>query len=211
MNLSQQHRALVEDIIKQNPMYLGHEYLLDKFCAEVYKKSYLLLDSVSNVESLKNYLAKVAQTSISNVIKTSAPPERPVPIQTITDEINYQKNIIEPLPVKKPLKETQNSAPKISTASDISDDCPDKIYASLIDPAEFFPYKPTDRVVSEKIIKVLTKIDSKNPDKKYLEIFKMRYMQNFRQSVIARNLRLSQADLSKRYCQMVKLIKEELA
>ena len=62
-------RELIEEIIKQHPDYIGHENLIDQFCAEIYKKSYLLLDSVSNIESLKNYLTKVADTSIANVLK----------------------------------------------------------------------------------------------------------------------------------------------
>ena len=52
-------------------MYKGNEHLLEKFCSEVYKKSYLLLDSVSNMDSLKNYLSRVVETSIHSVIKSN--------------------------------------------------------------------------------------------------------------------------------------------
>ena len=42
LNLTPEKRALIEAIIKENPAYQGNERLMEKFCAEIYKKSYLL-------------------------------------------------------------------------------------------------------------------------------------------------------------------------
>uniref|UniRef100_UPI0024BA2AE3 hypothetical protein n=1 Tax=Turicimonas muris TaxID=1796652 RepID=UPI0024BA2AE3 len=46
-----------------------------------YKKSYILLDSVSNVDNLKTYLEKVADTSISSILRQNgrdvAPKQKP--------------------------------------------------------------------------------------------------------------------------------------
>ena len=69
--MNKQQKVLIESIIKQNPKYIGNENLLEQFCAEVYKKSYLLLDSVSNMDSLKNYLTKVVDTSINSIVKSN--------------------------------------------------------------------------------------------------------------------------------------------
>ncbi len=64
LDLANNHRRLIEETIRSNGKYYGNEDLLEAFCSDVYKKSYILLDSVSNVDNLKTYLEKVADTSI---------------------------------------------------------------------------------------------------------------------------------------------------
>jgi hypothetical protein len=59
---------LIERVVRESDKFQGREDLLETFCAEIYKKSYLLLGTVSNIENLKNYLNKVADSSITNVL-----------------------------------------------------------------------------------------------------------------------------------------------
>ena len=70
LDLADSHRKLIEETVRTNDRYYGNEDLLEAFCSDVYKKSYILLDSVSNVDNLKTYLEKVADTSISSIFKT---------------------------------------------------------------------------------------------------------------------------------------------
>ena len=79
MDLAGNHRKLIEETISANDRYFGNEDLLEAFCSDVYKKSYLLLDSVSNVENLKTYLAKVVDTSISNILRQNGRDDTPKP------------------------------------------------------------------------------------------------------------------------------------
>ena len=202
--MDSKQRELIESIIKQHPDYIGHENLMEQFCAEVYKKSYLLLDSVSNIESLKNYLTKVADTSIANVLKNFHSNNT---IQTLS----HKKAIeIEPIQIKKvvePKEITDNRSIRVQKSPQQGEQ--DR-YSNLIDPEEFISEKYTNPEIAKSILDVIDKLDLGNPSKKYLEIFTMRYVQNLRQSVIARKLKISQADLSKRFCEMVKLIKQQL-
>mgnify|MGYP005758742909 CR=1 FL=1 len=212
------HRELIENIIKQNPAYKGNEHLMEQFCAEVYKKSYLLLDSVSNVESLKNYLKKVADTSVLNVIKSSAAKNIREKINSInTQDFDFD---IQNANSHKQLEDIRNenstnrhetlpqySEPQENTEKKISIKNP---YEGLIDPREFFPERPTGRLLAKNIIEALLRINTKEPAKKFLEIFIMKYVDNLNQTMIARNLKLTRADLSKRYCEMVKLIRQEI-
>lgn len=202
--MDSKQRELIENIIKQHPDYRGHEDLMEQFCAEVYKKSYLLLDSVSNIESLKNYLTKVADTSIANVLKNIKSDNS---IQTLNSKKTLE---IEPIQLKKIDEPKEiNTNPVVSLQKNTQQSERD-IYSNLIDPEEFVSEKYTNPELAKSILDIIDKLDLGNPSKKYLEIFTMRYVQNLRQSVIARKLKISQADLSKRFCEMVKLVKQQL-
>ncbi len=202
--MDSKQRELIENIIKQHPDYRGHEDLMEQFCAEVYKKSYLLLDSVSNIESLKNYLTKVADTSIANVLKNIKSDNS---IQTLNSKKILE---IEPIQLKKIDEPKEiNTNPVVSLQKNTQQSERD-IYSNLIDPEEFVSEKYTNPELAKSILDIIDKLDLGNPSKKYLEIFTMRYVQNLRQSVIARKLKISQADLSKRFCEMVKLVKQQL-
>lgn len=202
--MDSKQRELIENIIKQHPDYRGHEDLMEQFCAEVYKKSYLLLDSVSNIESLKNYLTKVADTSIANVLKN-------IKYDNSIQTLNSKKTLeIEPIQLKKIDEPKEiNTNPVVSLQKNTQQSERD-IYSNLIDPEEFVSEKYTNPELAKSILDIIDKLDLGNPSKKYLEIFTMRYVQNLRQSVIARKLKISQADLSKRFCEMVKLVKQQL-
>lgn len=205
-------RELIEEIIKQHPDYIGHENLIDQFCAEIYKKSYLLLDSVSNIESLKNYLTKVADTSIANVLKNLPKEENDAlskinklpDIPDITVETKVLQHVVQKQP--EPIQ-MHNSMPNVEKRQEAVNKDP---YSGLIDPEEFFNEKQTNPLVAKNIIDVIDMLDLGNPDKKYLEIFTMRYVQNMHQGDIAKKLKISQADLSMRFCDLVKLIKQHL-
>lgn len=209
-----EQRELIENIIKQHPLYQGHENLMERFCAEVYKKSYLLLDSVSNIDSLKNYLVKVADTSITSVVAS-------LPQADVTDIIPLKRGAAADFGMPRPdnsLKEIKKSISNDSIVSlhrqqnttPASQPQIQDVYASLIDPDEFFSDKNTNPALAENILEIIDTLDLGNPGKKYGEIFAMRYVQNLHQSVIARRLKLSQADLSKRFCELVKLVKQQL-
>ena len=71
MELLKEHRALIKKLVKANPKYSGNEDLLDDFCSETYQKSYLILQSVEDMESLQAYMKKVVSSAIIDVLKNS--------------------------------------------------------------------------------------------------------------------------------------------
>ena len=209
------HRELIENIIKQNPNFIGHEHLMDKFCSEVYKKSYLLLDAVSNIESLRNYLNKVADTSIVNIIKSNGGTLNHIGSaqveQTKSNEQNAQEQSSEDISQDDILA----CDDELSATFSDDDKKVEKIeinnpYEGLIDPLEFFPERTPSPVLAKNIAEALYRLDSKEPAKKYLDIFKMRYIDKCEQSLIAKRLKLSKSDLSKRFCEMVKYIRQQI-
>ena len=205
--MNKEQRDLIESVIRQHPLYKGHEGLMELFSAEIYKKSYLLLNSVSNIASLKNYLIKVADTAIANVIKESA--DIKLPYVSISDnkkqpvERSIQEQKLPQLPEKK--SSLIVSLHKNSKIEDVED-----AYMGLIDPDEFFPEKHTSDTVAKNIIHIIERLDAAYPNEKYADIFNLRYIQKMHQSAIARKLKISQADLSKKFYELVRLIKQQL-
>ena len=212
--LNQEQRELIESIIVKNPAYRGNEHLMEQFCAEVYKKSYLLLDSVSNIDSLRNYLTKVVDTSVSAIVKNaSVVPVYDKKLQKNEQDIAKYVDINPQNAFSSIKSDGKDKLENIKKQEPIVSNNKFKLknpYEGLIDPLELVAEKPPSLKLSVNIIEVVKKIHAKDPNKKYMNIFTMRYVQNLNQSVIAQNLKLSQADLSRRFCEMVKLVREQI-
>ena len=71
MEIVKEHTALIEKLVKSSPKYKGNEDLLEDFCFETYQKSYLILQSVEDVNSLEAYLKKVVSSAIMDVLKNN--------------------------------------------------------------------------------------------------------------------------------------------
>ena len=210
--LNTRQREIIEEVIKQNPMYKGNEHLLEKFCSEVYKKSYLLLDSVSNMDSLKNYLSRVVETSIHSVIKSNFEHNiNDKSFTSINDIVGDVRREYENISIKN-----QPKSPAFKTKSAFLNKNNSVIvdlvnpYDGLIDPLEMVPEKSINPILAKRIVEAVRKIDANDPTKRFFDIFKMKYIQKLHQSVISRNLKLSQTDLSKKFCEMVLLVRKEI-
>ena len=231
MDLAGNHRKLIEETIRANDRYFGNEDLLEAFCSDVYKKSYLLLDSVSNVENLKTYLAKVVDTSISNILRQNGRDDTPKPrpekdkVQIdILDDANIKERIIREKNLSEAdidraaalsrqnrvqnLKDehiisikSENSAPR-SLSGDI--------FADVNDPRIDFPEGEIKESVINKILSIVYDLHTKYPEKGYFQIFYLRHARLKKQANIANELKITQGELSKRYFELIKLVKEQL-
>ncbi len=232
LDLANNHRRLIEETIRQNSRYYGNEDLLEAFCSDVYKKSYILLDSVSNVDNLKTYLEKVADTSISSILKQNGrddtPKQRP-------DKDEIQMDILDDAKVKdkiinetnltrtdlerarliqsntariEPLKEEKIISLKSDNQgiSGLSRD----IFADIEDPKSAYPDAEIKENIVKRIIGIVYEMHLKFPDKNYFEIFYSRHARLKKQANIANELKITQGELSKRYFELIKLIKENL-
>lgn len=232
LDLANNHRRLIEETIRQNSRYYGNEDLLEAFCSDVYKKSYILLDSVSNVDNLKTYLEKVADTSISSILKQNGrddtPKQRP-------DKDEIQMDILDDAKVKdkiinetnltrtdlerarliqsntariEPLKEEKIISLKSDNQgiSGLSRD----IFADIEDPKSAYPDAEIKENIVKRIIGIVYEMHLKFPDKNYFEIFYSRHARLKKQANIANELKITQGELSKRYFELIKLIKEQL-
>jgi len=78
----------------------------------------------------------------------------------------------------------------------------------LIDPLDFCPQKRVSERTAQKLIQIVKSIDSKFPKKRYYEMFNLRYMKKMNQMDMAREMKISQVELSKRFVELIKLTRE---
>lgn len=232
LDLAANHRKLIEDIIRSNPRYWGNEDLLEAFCSDVYKKSYLLLDSVSNIDNLKTYLEKVVDTSIASILKQNgrddSPKQKPAKSDVridILDNTNIKKQIIEETNISETELERATELYKrrenrirplrddkiISLKDDSNDDIKvlkGDIYGDIEDPKLLFPDTEIKEAVINRILSIVYSLHVKHPEKAYFQIFYSRHIRLKKQDSIASELKITQGELSKRYFELIKLVKE---
>ncbi len=68
MQIDEKYKSLIEDIIKESELYPSYEALFDEFCSELYKKTYLVLNSKKSFEEAENYLLKFRNDVMQRVI-----------------------------------------------------------------------------------------------------------------------------------------------
>jgi len=234
LDLAGNHRKLIEETIRANDRYFGNEDLLEAFCSDVYKKSYLLLDSVSNVENLKTYLAKVVDTSISNILRQNGRDDTPKPrpdkseIQIdILDDANIKDKIIKETNLSEAdldratalAKQSRGTLPQnlkeeriisIKTDNQAVKNLSGDIFGDINDPKLEFPDTEIKENVANKILSIVFDLHTKFPEKAYFQIFYLRHARLKKQANIANELKITQGELSKRYFELIKLVKEQL-
>ncbi len=214
--INEKHRELIESVIKESPKYKGNEDLIEIFCEAIYKKSYLLIDAIKDMSRLRRHLLGICDSCIDAVLKEKQK----------FDEIKIYKQIEQK---NKDLKEIVSLKENVLSNEDDEDDLilkkntqksiidikeetkKNEQYEgidALIDPIEFCPKKKVQKDDLDKLIKDIKKIDSANPSKRYLEIFTLRYIKNLNQNDIAKIIKISQVELSKRLVELVGLLYE---
>lgn len=184
MELTQDKIDLIERIIKNDKKYLNNEDLYDDFFNETCKRSFLIVKTVTSDTTLEAYLRKIATTSILNVLKDSGR-----------------------------LRRTREGFKSLSRDS-IDDDAFSNHFAEVkiaykdIDAEE----SPEDLVLKKEILQQVIDsvcyIDSVEPEKNYLQLYKFRYDKGMTQSEIAEELNLSQSEVSKRLFKLMDKVKE---
>lgn len=182
MDLAQDKLDLIEKIIKNDRKYSNNEDLFEDFFNETCKRSLNIVNIVSSDAALEAYLKKIATTSIINVLKDSGRLKR-------TKE-GYT-------PVKEVSADADYAACEISYGN----------FAMNITPEELAIEKDTLKYIAG----LLAKIDDEEPEKQYLQIYKLRYDSGMTQKEISDELGLSQSEVSKRLFKLMKKVKESFS
>lgn len=190
MEFTQDKIDLIERIIKNDRKFANNEDLYDDFFNETCKRSLNIVKTITSDATLEAYLKKIANTSILNVLKDSGRLRRTKEGFTPTKEVSIEQ-----------LQNEHNS----NTGN---------IYANtkiIYEPVNI-KETPEDILLKKEILQhVLTsleKINNDNPDKKYLQIFKLRYDNGMTQKEIAAEMDLSQSEVSKRLFKLMEKIKQ---
>ena len=69
LQINNEHRALIESVIRESAKFRGNEELIDLFCDAIYKKSYLLIDAIRDTARLKRHLMMISDSCMEQIIK----------------------------------------------------------------------------------------------------------------------------------------------
>ena len=183
MEFTQDKINLIEKIIKNDRKFVNNEDLYDDFFNETCKRSLNIVKTITSDATLEAYLKKIATTSILNVLKDSG-------------RLRRTKDGFTPSKVVS-IEEISEATNKFANA---------QIMYEPVGVTE----SPEDVLIKKEILQLfvssLEKINGENPDKNYLQIYRLRYDNGMTQKEIARELNLSQSEVSKRlFCLMGKV------
>ena len=194
MNTINEQRELIEKLVKSNNKFKGNEDLIEDFCSETYKRSYSLFDNV-NIKDIENYIAKVANTAILTVLKQNGRVRRRENKYVSTHEV-----LINPLPAKIQEPETVKTQ---ETAVVVNE----PFVYDIADPRDSFEEKIVRKDLLQKIVDIVLVAQKNDPSKEFLKIFYLRYVKEFKQKEIAAEVNISQAEVSKRLIEILKIVK----
>lgn len=192
MELAQDKINLIEKVIRTNRKFVNNEDLYEDFFNETCKRSLPIISTISSDATLEVYLRKVATSSILNVLKDSGRLRRTHTSFVPTKEVSLDA---------KPADIQPDNIKDVKSYADV------KVSYEPID----FDNGPEDVAIKNEALKLvidsLHRINNEEPDKKYLEIYKLRYQDGMTQAEIAQEMNLSQSEVSKRLFKMMKKIK----
>lgn len=189
MDTLQEQRHLIEKLIKSNNKFSGNEDLFEDFCSETYKRSHSLLENIE-IKDIENYIAKVANTAILNVLKENGRVRRRQDKYVSTKEI-----LISPLPSKPQFTETETTQPN------------DAFVYEIADPRDSFEEKIVRKDLLQKVVDIVLVTQKENPTKEFLKIFYLRYVKELTQKAIAAEINISQSEVSKRLIELSQIVK----
>ncbi|MEI7475583.1 MAG: sigma-70 family RNA polymerase sigma factor [bacterium] len=182
MELTQEYRYLIENIIRKNPRFSGNEDLVEDFCSETFKRSYSVMSSLHNKANVDLYINKIASSAILEVLKSSG--------RLTRTRDGYHKRLEVSLNRETPyLKDDQGDL-----ILDIEDPAIN-VEENIIDKEEIKHIKNCVILVSEKY-----------PEKEYQKLFNLRYHQGMTQFQISEEVGISQSEVSKRLTELAKKV-----
>lgn len=190
MELAQDKVNLIEKIIKSDKKYTDNEDLFDDFFNETYKRSFLVVKTVENEASLEAYLRKIIATSIIVVLKDSG-------------RVRRTKEGFVPT-----LEESIDTIMSYSTDKNVDKYSNIQISYDIVDLKD----GPEEIVIKKETLQTLVDAvyiaHSTNPAKQYLQLYQLRYEKGLKQNQIAKELNLSQSEVSKRLLELMGQVKK---
>lgn len=185
MELEQEKINLIRKLIVSDRKYTDNEDLFDDFFNETYKRSFLIMKTVKKESSLESYLKKVATTSIINVLKDSGRVKR-----TNEGFVPHQESSLDQI-----ITVGENKYSNVQINYDIVDvkDGPEEIVIK--------------KETLQRLADALTIAHNTDPSKQYMQLYKLRYVNGMKQKEIAKELNLSQSEVSKRLLDLMKEVK----
>lgn len=186
MESAQDKIDLIGRIIRNDRKFAGHEDLYEDFLNEACQRAFAVINAISSEATLEVYLKKVVTTAILNVLKNSGRLRRTHTGYTTSNEVLVDTNIANG-------KNIDYSTVKINYTAPVSNETPEDVALK--------------KDILQKVIEYVYTVHKSDTEKKYLEIYKLRYENGLTQKEIAENLGLSQSEVSKRLFKLMDRVK----
>ncbi len=187
MELAQEHLDLIKKIIKSDKKFQNNEDLFDDFFNETCNRSLSIVETMEDSAVLEAYLRKIASTSIVVVLKNMGRIRR-----THQSYVNNDKIV--------------TNAPDTNT-SEIQ---PFNVNYDFIN----IKTNPEDIVVERELLQSVYDsvviAHSQNIEKQYLQLYELRYVEGKKQVDIAREMNISQSQVSKRLFELMEAVKNSI-
>ncbi len=230
MKIEVKHKALIESVIKESDKFKGNEELLEIFCEAIYKKSYLLIDAIRDMSRLRRHLTMICDSCMEQIIKeknkyNKTKIYRQINSQTKKSEdviglrenfatkeniVSLKQTLEDDEMLNRELQRQQMGTSLINLKEEIQRSEKYDNVDSLIDPLDFCPQKRISEPTIDRLVQIIKNIDAQYPKKRYYEIFSLRYIKRYNQMQTAREMKISQVELSKRFVELIRLTKEEI-
>ncbi len=239
LELTSKHKDLIRKSLVKSRLYTTANKGLDELIALVAKKSALFLSTLSDDTTLEKFLDKAAENILSKHQKNEVSSEAEIleifehekqedtAIFQIKEESAQKKEAVEENDIIfqineeidfEKLEEKNNEIPLYTEekiAFDISCDelptlNPEKLYEHIEDPKDINKTKTVPADVANKILDILTEAGQVEETKDYIKIFYLKYIKKLKQAQIAKKLHISEIELSQKYFEMVKYVKNNL-
>lgn len=187
MELAQEHLDLIKKIIKSDKKFQNNEDLFDDFFNETCNRSLSIVETMDDAAVLESYLRKIASTAIVVVLKNMGRVRR-------TNQ-SYVKN------------DLVVSQETIQSDSEIT---PFNVNYDFIN----IKTNPEEIVLKKELLQsvydtvVIT--HSQNVEKQYLQLYELRYVEEKKQAEIAREMNISQSQVSKRLFELMEAVKKSI-
>ena len=225
LELTNRHTELIRKALIKSKLYTTSSLKLEELIPLVAKKSALFLGTLSDDALIEKFLDKTAENVLSKHQKENAEQRGEV--------LHFAK------PEKKEVKEQEADILQIEEIIEFEDDTeaekepelelyteekivfdvscdelptlnPEKLYEHIEDPKITNKTKTVPADVANKILDILTEASTVPNTKDYIKIFYLKYIKKLKQAQIAKKLHISEIELSQKYFEMVKYVKEKL-
>ncbi len=218
MELTNKQKDLIKKALVKSKLYQTRSLEQDELIALVAKKASLFLSTLTDDTILEKFLDKTAEAVLSKHQKdTSFAKAEPQVANSSSQNNSYEEDIFK----IEYTFETEDKEPELElyTEEKISFDIkheelptlnPEKLYEHVQDPKITNKTKKVPADVANKILDILTEASTVYETKDYIKIFYLKYIKKLKQAQIAKKLHISEMELSQKYFEMVKYVKEKL-
>ena len=196
-----EQKSLIEKFVRTNKNFKGNEDLFEDFCSESMQKSYMIFSSANNIQKLESYISKLVHTSIISVLKDYGRVRRDKTGYVPTKEVKVADFEREAAPVQNNCE-----CPSVNDTPSIQNTVSPSFIWNLPDPKQSAEEILITKDCLQRIANSVCIIHKEIPSQQFFEIFYMRYIKGYKQTQIARELELSQSEVSKRLMHLSKLI-----